>query len=102
MFDIDTPHFIQYKVCMNLTKKLAWLWIVFVITACQGIPISVPLPIATAVPSNTSGPAPANTPLPGPTPLPTSEPVIRIDTGDRALFFGDYDTAREQYLAAFT
>ena len=26
---------------------------------------------------------------------------MRIDTGDQALFFGDYDLAREQYLAAF-
>jgi len=29
------------------------------------------------------------------------EPVVRIDTGDQALFFGDFDLAREQYLAAF-
>ncbi|HKF95778.1 MAG TPA: tetratricopeptide repeat protein, partial [Gammaproteobacteria bacterium] len=29
------------------------------------------------------------------------EPVVRIDTGDKALFFGDYDLAREQYLTAF-
>ena len=26
---------------------------------------------------------------------------MRIDTGDQALFFGDFDLAREQYLAAF-
>jgi TolA-binding protein len=26
---------------------------------------------------------------------------VRIDSGDRALFFGDFDLAREQYLAAF-
>jgi soluble lytic murein transglycosylase len=29
------------------------------------------------------------------------EPVVRIDTGDQALFFGDFDLAREQYRAAF-
>jgi tetratricopeptide (TPR) repeat protein len=29
------------------------------------------------------------------------EPVVRIDTGDQALFYGNYDLAREQYLAAF-
>ena len=29
------------------------------------------------------------------------EPVVRIDTGDKALFFGDYDLAREQYRTAF-
>ncbi|RPJ22659.1 MAG: outer membrane protein assembly factor BamD [Chloroflexi bacterium] len=84
---------------MNPTKKLAWLWIMFVIPACQAFPLPVPLP--TAVPTHTPGPAPTNTPLPSPTPLPTMEPVVRIDTGDQALFFGDYDLAREQYLAAF-
>jgi len=86
---------------MNLTKKLVWLWIVFLVSACQAFPLPVPLPIPTAVPTNTPGPTPTNTPLPTPTPLPTMEPVIRIDTGDQALFFGDYDLAREQYHAAF-
>jgi soluble lytic murein transglycosylase len=101
MFNIDTPHYIRYKVCMTLTKKLAWLWLVFLVSACQALPISVPLPIATAVPSNTPGPAPTDTPLPTSIPLPKTEPVIRIDVGDQALFFGDYDSAREQYTAAF-
>ncbi|HSB03086.1 MAG TPA: tetratricopeptide repeat protein [Anaerolineales bacterium] len=81
---------------MTLTKKLAWLWIVFVICACQSFPLAVP----TATPSNTPGPTPTNTPLPTSTPLPAMEPVVRIDSGDQALFFGDYDSAREQYLAA--
>lgn len=85
---------------MNLTKKLAALWIVFIISACQSFPIQ--LPIATVTPSNTPGPTPTHTPLPTSTPLPSTAPVVRIDTGDRALFFGDYDTAREQYRAAFT
>ncbi|HLO30590.1 MAG TPA: tetratricopeptide repeat protein [Anaerolineales bacterium] len=84
---------------MNSTKRLAWLWIVFVVSACQALPI--PLSIPTVVPSNTPGPTPTNTPLPSPTPLPTMEPVVRIDTGDQALFFGDYDLAREQYQTAF-
>ncbi|MGB8981643.1 MAG: tetratricopeptide repeat protein [Anaerolineales bacterium] len=84
---------------MNPTKKLAWLWIIFTISGCQALPLGVPL--ATAAPTNTPGPTPTNTPLPTPTPLPTMEPVVRIDTGDQALFFGDYDLAREQYHAAF-
>ncbi len=69
------------------------------LTACQSFPI--PLPISTVLPNNTPGPTPTNTPLPTPTPLPTMEPVVRIDTGDQALFFGDYDLAREQYQTAF-
>jgi tetratricopeptide (TPR) repeat protein len=100
MFDIDTPIFIHYKVCMHLTKKIAWLWIACVLSACQAFPISIPS-ISTVTPTNTAGPAPTNTPLPTATPLPTMEPVVRIDTGDQALFFGDYDLAREQYRTAF-
>jgi soluble lytic murein transglycosylase len=84
---------------MNLTRKLAGLGFVLVMSACQNFPLPVPLP--TAAPTNTQGPPPTNTPLPAPTFPPTMEPVVRIDAGDQALFFGDFDAAREQYLAAF-
>ncbi|HJQ13628.1 MAG TPA: tetratricopeptide repeat protein [Anaerolineales bacterium] len=86
---------------MNFLKKSAWLGIVCIVSACQNLPISVPLSIPTAAPTNTQGPPPTPTPFPSPTPLPTMEPVVRIDTADQALFFGDFDLAREQYLAAF-
>jgi peptidoglycan lytic transglycosylase len=85
---------------MHLTKKIAWLWMACVISACQAFPIPLPS-ISTVTPTNTPGPTPTNTPLPTPTSLPTMEPVVRIDTGDKALFFGDYDLAREQYRTAF-
>jgi soluble lytic murein transglycosylase len=86
---------------MNLTRKLAWLGLAFVIAACQNFPLPIQLPLSTAAPTNTQGPPPPPTLAPSPTPLPTMEPVVRIDSGDQALFFGDFDTAREQYLAAF-
>ena len=88
---------------MNLTKKLAGLSLSLVIAACQNLPVPLPvsLPIATAVPTETQSPPPTTTPPPTPTPLPTLEPVVRIETGDQALFFGDYDQAREQYRTAF-
>jgi soluble lytic murein transglycosylase len=86
---------------MNFLKKSAWLGLVLAVSACQNLPISVPLPISTAAPTITQGPPPTPTPLPSPTPLPTMEPVVRIDTGDEALFYGDFDLAREQYMAAF-
>jgi soluble lytic murein transglycosylase len=86
---------------MNLTKKAAWLGFVLMISACQNFPLPVPISLPTAAPTNTQGPPPTPTPLPSPTPLPTMEPVVRIDTADQALFFGDFDLAREQYLAAF-
>ena len=86
---------------MNLRVKTAWLSVLFLVSACQSFPISVPLSLPTTVPTQTQGPPPTDTPLPAPTPLPTMEPFVRIDTGDKALFFGDFDQAREQYLAAF-
>ncbi len=86
---------------MNLSKKIIWLGIMVAISACQSFPLPVPLPLPTAAPTNTQGPPPTSTPLPSPTPLPTMEPVVRIDTADEALFFGDFDLAREQYLTAF-
>jgi len=94
---IDTPIFIQYKVYMIRTTKLAWLWVVLVLSACQAIP--TPLPPATS--TATVGPAPSDTPPPTSTPFPTPVPVVRVDSGDQALFYGDYDQAREQYTTAF-
>ena len=96
---IDSPISIRYKVYMNFLKKSAWLGLMIVVTACQNFPI--PLPLPTAAPTNTQGPPPTPTAPPSPTPLPTMEPIVRIDTGDQALFYGDFDLAREQYLAAF-
>lgn len=82
---------------MNPAKKLVWLSTIFFLSACQALEAAIP----TAQPTITSGPSPTPTPLPTSTPLPTLEPVVRIDAGDQALFFGDFDSAREQYLAAF-
>src|SRR6266508_1465387 len=93
MSDIDTPYFLNYKVSMTLPQKLTWLWAIFVIAACQAFPA----PIPTAIPSITPG-GPTLTPTATitPTPLPTLPPVVRIDAGDQALFYGDYDSARDQ------
>src|ERR1041385_7955026 len=84
---------------MHATKRIAWLCLMFTVAGCQAFPIPISLP--TKVPTHTPGPPPTNTPLPSPTPLPTMPPVVRIDSGDQALFFGDYDLARQQYQAAF-
>lgn len=71
----------------------------FAISACQAGPLPTPLP--TFVPTSSPGPSATPVPLPTSTPLPTVEPVVRIETGDQALFFGDYDAARQQYQTAF-
>jgi len=67
------------------------------IAACQAFPVS--LPIATVTP--TVGPTPTSTPLPTSTPQPTPVPVLRIESGDTALFNGDFDRARAEYRYAF-
>jgi soluble lytic murein transglycosylase len=82
---------------MNQKTKLVWLWAILSLTACQSAPTLAPTPILTA----TTGPTPEPTLPPSPTSFPTPVPLVRIDTGDEALFFGDYDKAREEYLAAF-
>ena len=82
---------------MKLSKKIIGVWLLIVITACQALPTPAPTATATITP----GPSPTPTLPPSATPLPTSEPVLRIDSGDMALFNGDYDKARELYLGAF-
>lgn len=82
---------------MKLSKKLIGVWLLIVITACQALPTPAPTATATITP----GPSPTPTLPPSATPLPTPEPVLRIDSGDTALFNGDYDKARELYLGAF-
>src|SRR3990172_6013705 len=97
---IDTPHLLQYKVFMNIKNKMPWLCIVFTMFACQVFP--PPVATATQTPTITpGGPSPTPSPSPTSTPLPTPIPVLRIDAGDKALFLGDFDSAREQYLSAF-
>ena len=82
---------------MNLSKRILGLWLLIIITACQALPAPAPTATATITP----GPSPTPTFTPTATPLPTPVPVVRIDSGDTALFNGEYDVAREQYQSAF-
>ena len=52
--------------------------------------------------SNTPGPTPTFTPSPVPSPTETPVPIVRVGSGDKALFDGDVDTAMAQYRAAFS
>jgi soluble lytic murein transglycosylase len=67
--------------------------------ACQASPAAPPSPTSTAGSETSSTPTPAS--LPTATLLPTPLPVVRIEAGDRALFYGDFDQARQHYLSAF-
>jgi len=82
---------------MKITKKAIWLLIILVLTACQAIPASGP----TSTPNISTELAIIPTKSPTETPFPTPAPVIRVESGDRALFYGEYDDARAQYTTAF-
>jgi soluble lytic murein transglycosylase len=84
---------------MNLIKRLFWLGYIIAFSACQALP--TPAQEASPTPTITPGPSPTPTPLPTSTLLLTPPPLIRIESGDQALFYGDFDTARQEYLAAF-
>ncbi|PIV28418.1 MAG: hypothetical protein COS37_00985, partial [Anaerolineae bacterium CG03_land_8_20_14_0_80_58_20] len=72
--------------------------LVAVLLACS-FPASIPAnPFGpTGTPSATLAPTATATS----TPTPTPSPVIRIASGDRALFDGDYDRARAEYRQAY-
>lgn len=88
---------------MKRTNKLLWLWVIFTISACQAIPFPTALPAPASSPIPTAaGPIATDVPPPDdPQPLPSPIPLVRVESGDRALFLGDYDTARDQYRTAF-
>ncbi|MFT3895569.1 MAG: transglycosylase SLT domain-containing protein [Anaerolineales bacterium] len=82
---------------MRSYKQWVGLGLALVLSACQMLPTPAPTPL----PTITAGPSPTPLPPPTSTPLPTPPPVVRIDSGDQALFFGDYEKARAEYLGAF-
>ena len=67
--------------------------------ACQPAPQTNVSP--TITPSPEADQTSTATLQPGTTAQSTSAPLVRIDSGDEALFFGDYDKARNEYQAAF-
>ncbi|MFZ5855711.1 MAG: transglycosylase SLT domain-containing protein [Chloroflexota bacterium] len=80
---------------MKFPRLLLTFGLVAAISACSTLP---PLPLGpTATPSLTSTPTVTPTFTPSPTPI----PAVRIESGDRALFNGDYDAARAEYRLAF-
>jgi len=83
---------------MKTKCVLLGLCIAVLLTNCAG-----PSPLApTGIPSPTLPPGvtPSDTSLPTFTPSPTPTPEVRIETGEQALFDGDYDQALYEYQAA--
>lgn len=85
---------------MQRKNKLVWLCVIFITLACQIFPSTNPNPTPTST-ITPGGPTLTPSPTITPTPFPTPVPVARIESGDEALFFGDFDSAREQYQTAF-
>ncbi|MEW6239365.1 MAG: tetratricopeptide repeat protein [Chloroflexota bacterium] len=82
-------------------RLLLGLGLVVVILACSLIPGGTvpPLPFGpTYTPSPTFTPTASPTPTPSPTPI----PEVRVESGDHALFNGDYDLARAEYQQALS
>ena len=85
---------------MNKRTPIILLAGILVTVACSrlsipGLQTAVPTP--SAIPTSTL--APSATPQPSPTPTPP--PAVRIEQGDQAMFWGDYDKAHAAYRAAF-
>jgi len=76
---------------------LLGLCIAVLLTSCAG-----PSPLVPSTPSPTllPGVTPSDTPLPTFTPSPTPTAEVRIETGEQALFNGDYDRALYEYQTA--
>src|SRR5512142_510470 len=76
------------------------LLLAIAIAGCSLIPKS---PSSTASPGAASPGTPGGVPptaTPAVPPTPTPVPIVRVSSGDKALFDGDLDTAMLQYRAA--
>jgi soluble lytic murein transglycosylase len=72
------------------------------LTACQ-LPARSSETNAAIDPASTATPSPTITPTNTPLPTPTATPIprARVKLGDKWLFYGDYDSAAEEYRLAY-
>ncbi len=83
---------------MKFRRLILAFGLVVVLLACSFVPTLPPNPFGpTVTPSATSTPTVTPTFTPSPTPV----PAARVESGDRALFNGDYDSARLEYQQAY-
>ena len=85
---------------MNRLQTILGLILTLALTACSGVPIAIgptPTPTATHTPEAPPTPTETATPLP----VPPITPLTRIQSGEQALFYGDYDTARAEFKSAY-
>ena len=87
---------------MNRVHTLIVLVSTLALTACNGVPIPISIG-PTVTPSTTFTPAapPLPTGTATPLPVPTVPPLMRIQSCEQALFYGDYETARREFESAY-
>lgn len=90
--------FLNYKISMIIKRLLFGACLGVLLVGCVPASTSVP----TLIPGSTVPPAitPFDTSLPTFTLSPTPTPEVRVETGEKALFNGDYDQALIEYQAA--
>ncbi len=78
---------------------LAILWLA--ILACTRAAPAPPTPAPSPVPPTALAPTAVPSPTPTPLPTPTSIPRARVESGDKALFNGDWETALSEFQTAY-
>jgi soluble lytic murein transglycosylase len=86
---------------MNHIRALLGLILAFVLTACNSVPPIAIEPTVTPSATQTPDAPPPPTETATPVPVPTIEPLTRIQSGEQALFYGDYETARREFESAY-
>lgn len=95
---LDTSLLCLYKHLMrNYARVILPTFLQFVLVACVTLapPLSGP-----AAPTGSAAATTQIEPRSGPPPTPTPEPIVRVASGDRLLFNGDYEGAIQDYLTA--
>ena len=77
------------------------LLIALVLMGCSGSGTPIQSTITPSIAQETSTPT-SLVPLPSSTPTLTPTPEIRVSEGDRSLFNGDYQLARQEYQNAYS
>jgi len=83
---------------MTKIRHALLLFLIVSLAGCEALPFA-----PTAAPSATARPPVSPTANASPTtpPTPTPNPITRIQSGEQALFYGDYETAREEFQSAY-
>lgn len=87
---------------MNRIRTILALVLSLALTACNSGVVPIPF-VGTATPPATATPKTPPPPTATATlePLPTPTPLTRIQSAEKALFYGDYESARKEFETAY-